>query len=105
MLHGVELCVGRGCLVKHNCRNSEMESCVEASAVVAWCVGGTEHSGPICVRTSRVRPTGECEQIELSGGCGLGTGPDGVVPLGSCVNDKGCAVDVEHAPSMKEGCG
>ena len=70
--------------------NSEMESCVEASAVVVWCVGGTENSGPVCVWTSRVRPTGKCEKKELSGGCGLGTGPEGAVPFDSCVRDKGC---------------
>ena len=49
---GVELCGGRVFW-----RNSEMESCAEASAVVAWCVEGTEHSNTVCVRTSGVRPT------------------------------------------------
>ena len=75
-----------------------MESCVEPSAVVAWCVEGTEHSDTVCVRTSRVRPNGKREMIELSDGGGLGAGPDGVVPFDSCVSDKGCVVDVEHAP-------
>ena len=34
--------------MKHNCRNSKMESCVEASAEVAWCVEGTEHNDRVC---------------------------------------------------------
>ena len=68
---------------------------MEASAVVAWCVEGTEHSDAVCVRTSRAENE---RQIELSDGCGLGAEPDGVVPFDSCVSDKGCVVDVEHAP-------
>ena len=62
------------------------------------CVGGTEHRGPVCVRTSRVRPTSKCERIGLSGVCGLGVGPEGAVPFDFCVRDKGCVVDVGHAP-------
>ena len=54
-----------------------MEICVEASAVEAWCVGNTEHSGPVYVRTSRARPTRKCEIIELSLGCWLERGPEG----------------------------
>ena len=65
-----------------------MESCVEAFAVVAWCVGGTKHSGPVCALTSRVELNGKCEMIELSGGCGLGTRLEGAVPIHSCVRDK-----------------
>ena len=65
--------------------------------MAAWCVEGTEHIGTVCVRTSRVRPTGKCEIIELSDGCELGAGPDVAVPFDSCVRDKGCVVDVEQA--------
>ena len=92
-------CAPEGCSVKHNCRNSEMESCVEAFAAAAWRVGGTGRSGPVCVRTSLVGPSGICELTELSGDCGLGTEREGAVPFDSCVRDKGCAVGVEHAPA------
>ena len=86
------------CLVKHNCRNSETESCVEASAVVAWCLGGTEDSGSICVQASQVQPTGACELTELRGDYGVGTVPEGAVPFDSCVRVKGRTVGVEQAP-------
>ena len=81
----------KGCLVKHNYRNSEMESCVEASAFEAWCVGGTEHSGLVCVPTSLVGCSRTCELMELSGDCS--------VPFDSCVRDKGCSVGVGHEPA------
>ena len=67
--------------------------------MVAWRVGGTEHSGPISVQTSLVGPSRTSELMELSGDCGLGTEPEGAVPVDSCVRDKGCAVGVEDAPA------
>ena len=80
-------------------RHGELRRGVRCSGVVCG-----RHSAqctvtsPVCVRTSRVRPNGKCEKMELSDGCGLGAGPEGAVPFDSCARDKGCVVDVEHAP-------
>ena len=60
----------------------------------AWRVGGTEHSGSICVQASQVGATGTCELIEPGGDCGVGS----TVPFDACVRVKGRAVDVEPAP-------
>ena len=90
-------CAPEQVFCKTQLQNLRDGSCVEASAVVAWRVGGTEHSGPVRVRTSLVVPSRTCELIELSSDCGLGTEPAGAVPFDSCVRDKVCAVGVEHA--------
>ena len=58
-------CAPEGVLVKHKWKNSEMES------LEAWCVGGTEHSGPVCAWRSQVRPTGKCKtELRLRTGHG-----------------------------------
>ena len=76
------------------------EVCVAASTSrVGWAAGAEEEQSRGCTRnescaaasaseaditspvTSRVRPTGKCEIMELSGGCGLGAGPEGAVPF------------------------
>ena len=71
-------------------KNSANESCVAVSASVA---------GITLPATFRVGPAGTCELVALCGNCGLDTEPEGAVPLVSCVEASGCAVDEELVPS------
>ena len=89
----VELGCGRGGRAIKRLQRSKYsakESCVAASASVA------DITLPV---TFRVGPAGTCELVALCGNCGLDTEPKGAVPLVSCVEASGCAVDEELVPS------